>query len=72
MRKVIIIIVLATLMLATGCNQILQVSIILPSFLVPYYEWLTNFPGLQTDPEETDPTEIWKEYNLSIYINQFR
>jgi hypothetical protein len=71
MKKTILVMVLAGLMMTTGCNQILQISIVLPSFLEAYYEWLITFPGMQTpEPVEPAPTEIWSKRNASTKINQ--
>jgi len=56
-----------SLMLMTACNQTLQISIVIPSFLAPYYEWFINFPYMQNlFPDKPAPPEIWKEHNASI------
>lgn len=72
MKKAILVMALAGLMLTSACNQILQIRVVMPSFLEPYYEWIIKFPGNQIpDPDELPaPTEIWKQHNASININQ--
>jgi len=46
--------ILALLLLATDETQIVQVTIILPPDLLPYYEWLRQFPGWQPPQENPD------------------
>ncbi len=70
MKKTILVIVFTSLILTSACNQILQIRVVIPTFLEAYYEWLINIPGLQSDPAEPAPTEIWKEHNASINLNQ--
>ncbi|MFH2040802.1 MAG: hypothetical protein ABIJ65_15335 [Chloroflexota bacterium] len=69
MKKMILVMVFASLMLTTGCNQILQVRFVMPSFLEPYYEWIIKFPDLQSDPFQPAPTEMWKENNAAINLH---
>lgn len=71
MKKVILVLTFTFMMLLTACNQTLQITIVLPPFLEPYYEWLINIPELQTpETDEPAPTEIWKSNNASIIIIQ--
>ena len=41
-------------------DQMVVITIVIPRNLIPYYEWLLNFPGwtvpLQTEPLQTIPT----------------
>jgi len=57
----LLIIVLALLLLSVGEDQIIQVIVILPPALVPYYEWLLDFPGgqpLQNEPSNMQPAGL--------------
>ena len=57
MGKQLILILLAfgLLMLASNESQIIQVVIVVPPELVPYYEWLLSFPGWM-QPDEKPPS----------------
>jgi len=55
-QLILLILIVALLLLATEANQIIQVIIVVPPELVPYYEWLFSFPGWQ-QPENKHPTQ---------------
>lgn len=61
-RKFFFVILLSINLLASGCNRIVKISIVLPPRLIPYYEWLIDFPRWQPAPEGPGPIEIWSEY----------
>lgn len=45
-RLICIIFLLALLTFTTSCsNQVLRITIVVPPILVPYYEWLQEYPG---------------------------
>ena len=48
----LLILILALLLLAIEENQIVQVTIVLPPDLLPYYDWLQHFPGWQPPQEK--------------------
>ena len=62
MRKLIYILLLTALLLTTGCSRILQINIVLPMPLYPYYDWLLSFPGCRILPDEPSPIKVWTEY----------
>jgi hypothetical protein len=60
-QLILLLMMLALLLLPAGENQIVQVMVILPLELVPYYEWVLNFPGwqqLQNEPSNMQPTGL--------------
>ena len=58
MKHTLLLLLLISILLVTSsCDQIIKVEIAIPQQLVPYYEWLLYFPGLQTPPEDPHPTE---------------
>jgi hypothetical protein len=63
MRLVLLItltLVVALVLLAGG-DWSLQVTIIIPPALTPYYDWLVNFPGFQVQPESPTVPRTWME-----------
>lgn len=62
MRKLILALIIAALLLTSNCNRILQITIVLPPTLIPYYEWFIDFPGWQPSLDEQNPIEIRTEY----------
>jgi len=72
MKKTILVLTFVSLMLMTACNQTLQINIVIPSFLAPYYEWFINFPHMQIPfPGEPAPTEMWKEHHAFVNSNHY-
>ena len=58
-----LVILISLILLISGCNQILQVTIALPPSLAPYYEWILVFPGWLPPIEKPEPIEIWIEFS---------
>jgi hypothetical protein len=65
-RIKVIILLLLIMVAITGCDRILQIKITIPPTLVPYYDWLIKFPGLNKIPGETPPERNWIELNAWI------
>ena len=58
MKRILLLLLLVSIILITSsCNQILKVEIMIPSKLIPYYDWLLYFPGLHPTPEAPHPIE---------------
>jgi len=55
-QLILLIMILALSLLASENNQIIQVIIVVPPELVPYFEWLFSFPGWQPQ-ENIEPTQ---------------
>jgi hypothetical protein len=72
MKKLTLIPLFVILLTSTGCDRILQIDIILPRNLVPYYEWLKSFPSWQPPSDESPPTHFWKEYSLGLTPMTYR
>jgi hypothetical protein len=49
------------LILLAGGDWSLQVTIIIPPSLAPYYDWLVNFPGFQVQHESPTTPRTWME-----------
>ncbi|MCJ7702783.1 MAG: hypothetical protein MUO62_14465 [Anaerolineales bacterium] len=53
-RLICHIILLALLAFTTSCSsQVLRITIVVPPILVPYYEWLEEYPGWHPAPQMT-------------------
>jgi len=61
MKLLVLLTLVVILVLFVGGNWSLQVTIILPPALVPYYEWLVSFPGFQQVPENPSIHKTWTE-----------
>jgi len=59
---ILLLLVLALLLMAIeNAQTTIQVVIVIPSDLVPYYEWLLSFPGWQPpqdEPPDKQPTHV--------------
>jgi hypothetical protein len=59
MKIILLLIVLIALMMSsTDCNWIIQVTIVMPTQILPYYEWLINFPGLLPGDDKPSLEEL--------------
>jgi len=59
MKEIILLLLLIGIILMTSsCDQIIMVEIVIPRQLIPYYEWLLCFPGLQPFPKDLEPKNI--------------
>ena len=58
-RIVLLLLLIAIVLVITSCNQVVKVEIMIPPKLIPYYEWLLSFPGIQTTPDDPQPLEIF-------------
>ncbi len=65
-----IVLLLLILVATTGCDRVLQVKIVIPPVLVPYYDWLIKYPGPNEHPEESPPERNWLEHNAWIMNNE--
>ncbi len=58
-QLVLLILVLAVLLLvADNQRTTIQMMIVIPPELVPYYDWLLSFPGWPSDYEISNPDLI--------------
>ncbi len=59
--KHFLLIILLLSILTTGIylsDKVIVVQLVIPSKLLPYYDWLVSFPGLQPLPEVPEPEKI--------------
>jgi hypothetical protein len=59
--KYTLLIVLLLSLVITGIifsNKVILIQIIIPRELVPYYEWLVSFPGLEPIPALPAPENV--------------
>ncbi len=64
MQKLFLVLVIVLkLLMSEEHNWVLHIDIVLPRSIVPYYEWLIDFPYWQPDLEEPDPIELGTKYS---------
>ena len=51
------------LLIIAYSDQVIRITIVLPNELVPYYEWLIDFPGWRPAPPEPAPKGILIMHN---------
>jgi hypothetical protein len=72
-RLILLLLLIMVALTASGCNKVVQITIVIPPTLVPYYQWLVEFPGWQSPilvPSTPTPTGV-QGYQTVTPRNQF-
>ena len=53
MKSVLLLLIILCIVLGiTLPGKVIQIQVVIPPRLLPYYQWLISFPGLNSNPEE--------------------
>lgn len=54
----LIIVITSVLIWAYKADRVIVIQIVIPEGLLPYYEWLTSFPRIESTPAPPTPDQI--------------